>query len=30
VRINAPVAPVIYPVSAPHARPFANGPPAIA
>jgi len=30
MRINAPVAPVIYPVSAPHARPFANGPPAIA
>ena len=30
VRVNVPAAPVVYRVPAPYARPFANGPPAIA
>ncbi len=30
VRVKPSAAPVVYPVPAPHARPFANGPPAIA
>jgi hypothetical protein len=30
VRVYAHAAPVVYPVPAAHARPFANGPPAIA
>ena len=30
VQMRAPAAAAIYPVPAPHARPFANGPPAIA
>ena len=30
VRVHTPAAPVVYPVPAPHARPFANGPPVIA
>lgn len=30
LRVDTPAAPVTHPVPAPHARPFANGPPAIA
>lgn len=30
VRMHPLAAPVVYPIPAPHARPFANGPPAIA
>lgn len=28
--VHTPAPPVVYPVPAPHARPFANGPPVIA